>query len=195
MKTIRIFPILTCLSILFCAVDGHATWITALGSGSWGDTNIWDSGTVPGTNDFAEVDSPYIVTVDTNAVTQYIIGDGTVTMAANSTLEIDDPAGANGTYQLGFLDTSAPGNTVIYSSNPFWAKHQNYYNLVFTNTITTNTIDFFSGTVNSQDPAAAMTIAGNMTVIGKIKVQQGDDFNINGNLILDTNAAWDCSVF
>jgi hypothetical protein len=195
MKTKRILAVLVLLSGLFSASIGHATWITALSSGSWGDTNIWDSGTVPGTNDFVEVDDPLDVTVDTNAITQYIMGSGTVTMAANSILYIMDPLGANGTYQLENLDTSAPSNTVVFLNNPFWAKHQNYYNLVFSNTATTNLIDFYNGTVNTLDPAAAMTISGDMTVVGKIKVQEGDDFTILGNLIMGTNSQWDCSSF
>jgi len=107
---------------------------------------------------------------------------------------VGDPAGANGTYQLTNLDTSAAGNSVIYSGNPFWAKHQDYYNLVFSNTVTTNMIDFYNGLVNSQDPSVPMTIAGDMTVVGKIKVQQGDDITIMGNLTLNTNAQWDCSL-
>ena len=191
MKHLYSASILLCLS-LFTSIS-QAAWITATNNGNWGDTNVWDSGTVPGTNDFVEVVSPYNVVVNTNAITQYIIGDGTVTMAANSTLEITD--GATGTYQLAVLDTSAAGNTVIYSGNPFWAKHQNYYNLVFSNTVTTTMIDFYNGLVNPQHPAAAMTIAGDMTVIGKIKVQQGDDFSINGNLTMGTNSQWDCSSF
>jgi hypothetical protein len=40
-----------------------------------------------------------------------------------------------------------------------------------------------------------MTIAGNMTVIGLIKVQEGANITIGGNLVLDTNGAWDCSSF
>jgi hypothetical protein len=152
---------------------------------------------VPGTNDFAEIDPGYNITVDTNAIVQYIIGNGaaggTVTMAANSTLEILDSS-VSGTFELGLLDTSAPGNTVIYDGNPFYAKRQNYYNLVFNNA-TTNANDFYNGLVSSQIPAMAMTIAADMTVIGKTKVQQGADFTINGNLIIGTNSTWDCSSF
>jgi hypothetical protein len=186
------FTLFSCL--LFASV-GHATWITALSGGSWGDPTIWDSGTVPGTNDFAEVDSPYDVTVDTNAIVQYIMGSGTVTMAAGSVLYLMDPAGANGTYQLADLDTSAPSNTVVFLNNPFWAKHQNYCNLVFSNMVTTNLIDFYNGNVSTLDPAAAMTISGDMTVVGKIKVQEGADFTIMGNLIMGTNSQWDCSSY
>jgi hypothetical protein len=197
MKTKQIFTVLTILSLVLFASISHATWITATNSGSWGDTNVWDSGTVPGTNDFAEIDPGYNITVDTNAIVQYIIGNGaaggTVTMAANSTLEILDSS-VSGTFELGLLDASASGNTVIYYDNPFYAKRQNYYNLVFNNT-TTNLNDFYNGLVSSQIPATAMIIAADMTVIGKTKVQQGADFTINGNLILTSNASWDCSSF
>jgi len=196
MKTNRIFAASLFLSVLlFATTTSRAEWITAISSGTWGDTNIWDTGTVPGTNDFVEVDSPFNVTVETNAITQYVFGSGTVTMAANSSLEVNDPTGANATYQLGVLDTSAAGNTVIYSGNPFWAKHQNYCNLVFSNTVATNQNDFYNGTVSSQSPAAAMIISGNMTIVGKTKVQLGADFRINGNLLMDTNATWDSSSF
>ena len=195
MKTKRILALLVLLSSLLSASIGHATWITALSSGSWGDTNIWDSGTVPGTNDFAEVDDPYDVTIDTNAIVQYLIGSGTVTMATNSILYITDPLGAYGTYTLADLDTSAASNTVVFLNNPFWATHQNYYNLVFSNTVTTNYIDFYNGDVNTLDPQVPMTIYGDMTVVGKIKVQEGDDFTILGNLIMGTNSEWDCSSF
>src|SRR5215831_16516863 len=130
MKTKLTLAATTLLSLMLFVPCSRATWITAI-----------DSGTVPGTNDFVEVDSPNIVTVDTNATTQYIFGSGQVTMAANSTLGITD-ASLTGTYQLAVLDTSAVGNTVIYWDNPFYAKHQDYYNLIFNNT-TTNNMDFY----------------------------------------------------
>ena len=97
----------------------------------------------------------------------------------------------------GTLDASAPGNTVIYDNNPFYAKHCNYYNLVFNDLGGTNAspYDFFSGLVGPGNPAVAMTIDGNMTVIGKTKVQEWADFTINGNLLLDTDGQWDASSF
>jgi len=176
----------------------RAAFITATGSGDWESTvpdAPWPDGIVPGTNDDVDVEVPDVVTVRSNAVVSSIVGSGTVVMAADAVLNVDDPSGAIGTYQLALLDTSSVGNTVIYSSNPFWAKHQDYYNLVFSNTVTTNVIDFYNGNVNSQDPAASMTISGDMSVIGKIKVQEGDDWTILGNLTLQSNAQWDCSSF
>src|SRR5271154_5354674 len=191
MKTKHISAVLTMLSVTIFTSFGQLNWITCTNSGSWGDTNIWDSNTVPGTNDFVELDPGFIVTVDTNAIVQYFINadslpsqGGTVIMAPNSTLEVIN-AGTTGTASLGTLDASATGNTVIYDNNPFYALHCNYYNLVFNDLGGTNsqTYDFFNGYVGAGNPAVAMTIAGNMTVIGKTKVQEGADFTINGNLI------------
>lgn len=195
MKIKTILANFAVLSCLFFASVAHATWITAIGSGDWGDTNNWDSGTIPGTNDFIEVDSPDAITVETNDIVQYIMGSGTVTMSANSTLYIMDPTGGHGNYEVSTFDASAPGNTVVFLNNPFWAKHQDYCNLVFSNLATTNLIDFFNGNVSTLDPPAAMTIHGDMTVVGKIKVQEGDDFTVLGNLIMGTNSQWDCSSF
>ncbi len=198
METKKILVLAVVLFALFFASVGRAVDITATGSGNWSSTipdAPWPGGVVPGTNDDADVEAPFTVTVDTNVAVQYIYGTGTVIMGTNTTLEILDPAGAYGTYQLGTLNASAPGNTVIYSGNPFWAKHQDYNNLVFSNTVVTNQISFWNGNVNTQDPAAAMTIAGNMTVIGKITVQEGAAFAIHGNLFLGTNSIWDCSSF
>src|SRR5882724_7813074 len=198
MKTKQILAILTVLSLFAFASISRADDIVATGSGNWTSTNVdapWPGGIVPGTNDDADIEAPFNVTVDSTASVQFIYGGGTVTMAPGSTLNVvGDPAGANGTYQLTNLDTSAAGNSVIYSGNPFWAKHQNYYNLVFSNTVTTNQIDFYNGLVNSQDPSVPMTIAGDMTVVGKIKVQLGDAMTINGNLLLSTNSKFDVSL-
>jgi hypothetical protein len=203
MKTKLLFAVLTLLSVVLFASISRAADITATGSGNWSSTvpdAPWPDGIVPNiTNDDVDVEAPFVITVDSYAQIQYIYGSGTVVMAPGSTLTIvGDPLGAQGTYQLANLDTSAPGNTVIYTGNSFWAKHQNYCNLVFLNT-TTNEYDFYNGLVNSQDPAFAMTIAGDMTLIGnarggKVKVQQGADFTVNGNLIMSTNCSWDCSL-
>ncbi|MFZ0827007.1 MAG: hypothetical protein WAO02_06265 [Verrucomicrobiia bacterium] len=199
MKTKQIIAVITILSIWLFTSISRAADITATGSGNWSSTvpdAPWPGGIVPNiTNDDVDVEAPFVITNDNYAQIQYIYGSGTVVMAPGSTLNVvGDPLGAQGTFQLATLDTSAPSNTVIYSGNSFWAKHQNYYNLVFDNA-TTNPYDFFNGLVNSQDPAFAMTIAGDMTVNGKVKVQEGADFTINGNLILGTNGTWDCSSF
>jgi len=199
MKTKQLLAILTLLSFFSFASISRATDIVATGSGNWTSTNAdapWPNGIVPGTNDDADIEAPFNVTVDSTASVQFIYGSGTVTMAPGSTLNVvGDTNGANATYQLATLDTSAAGNTVIYSGNPFWAKHQDYYNLVLSNTVTTSVVDFNNGTVNP----AVMTIAKDMTVVGKIKVQQGvatfpGDMTIGGNLFISTNSVWDCSV-
>src|SRR6476469_969374 len=123
MHTKPILALLSVLSLLAFAATGHAADITATGSGNWSSTNVdapWPNGIVPGPNDDVDVEAPYNVTVDTNTVIQFIYGSGTVTMGANVTLNIlGDAAGGQGTQSLGLLDTSAAGNTVIYSGNPF----------------------------------------------------------------------------
>ncbi|HEY4416716.1 MAG TPA: hypothetical protein VGO57_13585 [Verrucomicrobiae bacterium] len=180
------------LAGLFFTYAGYGVDITAVKSGSWGDPSVWNSGTVPGTNDDADVPGGINVTVDTNAIVQYIYDDGTVTMAANSTLVvIGDSIGAEGTQDLGFLNTSATGNTVIYSGNAFWAKHQNYYNVVLNGNGT-----LWTGNISANDGSVPITIAGDMTVGGRVSVQEGNDFTINGNLILsNTTNLWDCSSY
>lgn len=192
MKTKHIIAISLCLAACFFASAANAMDITATNSGNWGDTNIWDSGTVPGTNDDADVPVGIDVTVNSNAMVQYIYDAGTVTMGPNTTLTVvGDSAGANGTQSLGFLDTSATGNTVIYSGNAFWAKHQNYYNLVLDGGGT-----FYNGNIGQQgDNNVPVTIAGNMTLGGTAAVQEGDDITVDGNLEVGTNSSWDCSSF
>lgn len=178
---------------MFFASISRALDITAISSGSWGDTNIWNIGTVPGTNDDADIPVGINVTVDTNAFVQYIYDAGTVTMAPNSTLNVvGDSAGAEGTQSLGLLDTSAVGNTVIYSGNAFWAKHQNYYNLVLNGGGT-----LYNGNIGEPgDGQVAMSIAGNMTLGGTVHVQEADNITVNGNLTLgNTNNVWDCSSY
>src|SRR5260221_4493499 len=131
MKTKQILAILTVLSLFSFASISRAVDIVATGSGNWTSTNAdapWPGGIVPGTNDDADIEAPFNVTVDSTASVQFIYGSGTVTIAPGSTLNVvGDPAGANRTYQLTNLDTSAAANSVIYLSKPFCAKHQDYY--------------------------------------------------------------------
>lgn len=187
------------LSFLFFATSGRsAVDITATGSGNWYSAvpdAPWPGGVVPDPTNGVDVESPYVITVNSNAAVAYLYGSGTVVMGTNTTLNILDPEGAIGTYQLTTLDTSASNNTVIYSGNQFWAKHQDYDNLVFSNTVITNANNFYNGYVNSQAPAAAMNIAGDMTVIGDIHVQEGADITIQGNLVMGSNSVWDSSSF
>ena len=198
MKTKQIFTVLTILSGLLFASMSRAADITATNSGNWSDTNIWNSGTVPGTNDDADIPLGINVTVNTNASVQFIYDSGTVTMAPNSTLTI---LGDQAIDKLTSLVATATGNTVVYLGNPFFARQCNYYNLVFANT---NYVDpsppyypyqNFNNFSSSQGPTP-MTVAGNMTVIGYTKMQQGSagaDIFIGGNLIIGTNCIWDSS--
>ena len=197
MKTKHIFTVPTLLSLLFVASISDAADITATGSGNWSSTVSdapWPGGIVPGTNDSVDVEAPYNVTVDTNATIRYIYGSGTVTMAPDSMLTVvGDALGAYGTQELQTLNATATGNTVVYTGNIFWAKRTDYFNLVFTNA-TTNLYDFYNGIIPGYS-AVPMNIGGDMTVYGKIKVQQGDNFTIGGNLWLGTNSTWDSSSF
>ncbi|HAO79438.1 MAG TPA: hypothetical protein DCQ92_10775 [Verrucomicrobia subdivision 3 bacterium] len=198
MKTKQIFTVLTILSGLLFASMNRAADITATNSGNWSDTNIWNSGTVPGTNDDADIPLGINVTVNTNASVQFIYDSGTVTMAPNSTLTI---LGDQAIDKLTSLVATATGNTVVYLGNPFFARQCNYYNLVFANTNYVdpyppyNPYQNFNNFSSSQGPTP-MTVAGNMTVIGYTKMQQGSagaDIFIGGNLIIGTNCIWDSS--
>jgi len=199
MKIKHIFALLTILSVSLFASTAHALLITATNSGSWGDTNIWDSGTVPGTNDDVFIAYGVNVTVDTNASAFTISDDttnGTVTMATNSTLNI---FGNFGTDQLTLLNATNNGCTVIYFDNPFFAKECNYYNLVFCNTnYAATNMSYQNNYQNfnnfSRHGPTPMTIIGNMTVLGNIRVQQGADMLIDGNLFIGQYCGWDCSV-
>jgi hypothetical protein len=198
MKATYFLALLTGLAVSLFASTGHAMDITAIASGDWSDTNIWDSGTVPGPNDDTDIPGGISVTVDTNVVVQFIYDSGTVIMGTNSSLNLTtDSAIATGTTLL----TTAPSNTVIYSGNPFFAKQCNYYNLELANT---NYVDAYPpyypfedfNNFSSSAGPTPMTIAGNMTVMGAIKVQQGSGgapITIEGNLNIGTNCIWDCS--
>lgn len=201
MKIKHPLPIFILLLIVLFPSLSRAAAITATNSGPWGAANIWDSGTAPGANDVVFIGAGVNVTVTTNASAQSISDDttgGTVTMGPNSTLTI---FGNDATHQLSTLDTSAVGNTVMYVGNPFFAKQCDYYNLTFANT---NYVDplppyleyqDFNNFSSSQGPTP-MTIAGNMTLLGHTKVQQGSGgsaFTINGNLTIGAGCAWDSS--
>ncbi len=176
MKLKQIFTLSAVLSLALFTSISRAADITAISSGVWGDTNIWDSGTVPGAADDADVPSGFTVTVETNATVQFIYDSGTVMMAPNSTLTVLlDQAIAPETT----LNANAIGNTVAYLANPFFARQCNYYNLMFIQTNYVNPLppygspwQFFNNFSSAQGPTP-MTIAGDMTLIGAIEVQQG----------------------
>jgi hypothetical protein len=206
MKMKQILGALTILSVLFFVLASHADDFNAVASGNWSDTNIWVDNdttnvpalTAPGPNDDADIPAGIDVTVDTNISVQYIYDDGTVTMGTNSTLDLlTDSAIATSTT----LDASAAGNTVIYSANPFFAKQTNYFNLTFINTNYVDEyppyepLEDFNNFSSSAGPTP-MNIAGNWTVLGFVKVQQGSGrapITIGGDLIIGTNCIWDCS--
>lgn len=175
-------------------LTSRAADITALTSGNWEDPTIWSTGTVPGTNDDADVPLGIEVTVATNANVQYIYDQGTVTMAPYATLNvIGDSLGAYGTQNLALLDASATGNTVIYSGNAHWALNVPYYNLVFSGSGT-----FWNGGAQPPyDNEGPTTIAGNLTVSGTAGLQDDSLITVDGNATLggigSSNIVWDSS--
>ena len=204
MKTKQIFAALTILSTLLFASVGHAAFVTATNSGNWSDTNIWNTATLPTNSDDVFIAAGVNVTVDITNAMAFTIGDdtigvaGAVTMAPNSTLNI---YGNFGTDQLTLLDATATGNTVIYWDNPFFAKQCNYYNLMFVQTNYVNPLPTYGSpwqdfnNFSSAGPTP-MTIAGNMTLMGAVHVQQGSGgapITVGGNLTIGAGCAWDCS--
>jgi hypothetical protein len=202
MKTKSIWAASIFLALVLLSPLARATDITATNSGNWSNTNIWNSGTVPGTNDDADVPEGITVTVDTNVTIQFIYDSGTVTMAPNSTLIVTTDSSISPDTTL--LAT-APGCTVMYTCNPYDALVCNYYNLILNNTNWTppvspyyshweNFNNFFSASVSQATP---MTIYGNMTLMGYVEVQEanvaGVPININGNLTIGPGCGWDCS--
>ncbi len=190
MKTKSVIAV---LALLLAAVASQAaTTVTATGSGEWNSTipdQPWPGGVGPQPTDNAEIDSPFNVTVATNASVDYIYGDGTVTMGTNATLIIVGSNAGEGTQSLGLLDTTAPGNTVIYQGNAFWCKHQNYYNLSLL-----GSGNIYNGEIGvAGDGDMPMTIYGNLILGGSAGVAQGDSFTIYGNLTIGTNCSYDAS--
>jgi hypothetical protein len=198
MKIKQILAVLTILSATFFTSISHATDITATNSGNWSDVTIWDSGTVPGAADDVDVPFGTLVTVDTNASIGWFIMDfGTVTMGTNSSLNVFNDNAIPSTITL---DTTATGNTVIYSCNPFGAYKTNYYNLVFATTnFVASQFNLYEDFNNFTPTYVPMTIAGDWTLMGAVKVQQGSanmgnsDILIGGNLIIGAGCAWDSS--
>jgi hypothetical protein len=200
MKIKQVGSILVFLSALLFVSIGQAAFVTATNSGNWSDTNIWDSGTLPAATNDVFIAAGVNVTVDiTNAMAFTISDDttgGAVTMGQNSTLNIYGNFGTDG---LSLLDATAKGNTVVYSDNPFFAKECDYFNLVFCNTNYATTNKSYQNNYQnfnnfSRHGSMPMNIAGDMTVLGNIRVQQGADIFIGGNLFLGQYCGWDSSV-
>src|ERR1700730_1989775 len=96
-QALQALAVLTILSALSLGVSQAAT-VVAAGSGNWSSTTPnapWPGGIVPASTDNVTVNTPNNVTVDTNApvTIDYITGSGTVTMAANSMLNVTGTTG------------------------------------------------------------------------------------------------------
>jgi hypothetical protein len=205
MKIKQILAVLTILSAAFFTSTSRAqSYIFAVNSGTWGDTNVWGGGIAPGPNDEADIPQDITVMVETNVTVQDINDYGTLVMAPNSTLTLLTDMGISSQITL---NATATSNTVTYVANPFYAVRQtNYFNLVL---VSTNYVEslppfgspwqFFNNFSSPQGPTP-MTIAGDMTLVGSIEVQQGtdspgvsSDISIGGNLIIGPGCAWDTS--
>lgn len=208
MKTKQFLALLTIFPLSLFPSFGQ-DFYTALQSGNWSNPNTWINTTgtnvVPGAADYVDM-SGFTVTVDTNASIAVIYdgeGAGTVIMGTNSSLNIfnDDVI----EYPVTLVATNY-GNTVIYSSNPFSALQINYFNLILANTNwpgITNvppTLNYENFNNWSRNGPVPMTIAGNMTLMGAVRVQQGtdgpgvsSDITIGGNLVIGSGCSWDSS--
>ena len=193
------FAVSICLVVVLLSSMCRAVDITAVASGNWSDTNTWSTQTVPGINDDIDVPGGIDVTVDTNVMIQFVYDSGTVTMGPNSSLNVFNDSSIAPSITL---DTSAPGNTVIYSCNPFFALEQDYYNLELANTNWAPTFPQYypwpweNFNNFSQYGPTPMHIAGNWTLMGAVTVQQGSGgapITIDGNLVIGPDCVWDCS--
>ncbi|HEX3798583.1 MAG TPA: hypothetical protein VH413_07775 [Verrucomicrobiae bacterium] len=190
MKTKSVIAVLTLL--LGIAAAQSATTVTATGNGEWNSTvpdQPWPGGVPPQPTDNADIEAPFNVTVSTNATVDYIYGSGTVTMGTNATLTIVGSNAGEGTQSLGLIDTTAPGNTVIYQGNAFFCKHQNYYNLQLV-----GFGNLFNGEIGvSGDGLSPMTISGNFILGGTAGVAQGDMITTMGDLTIGPGSTYDSS--
>ncbi len=203
--------VLITFSMLFFVGTAWAALITPLNSGYWSSTATnepWPNGILPTTNDFVEVTTGITITNDTtNAVCEALdssedtgAATGTVLMEPNSVLTVCGQNEGYGAYDLDVLDATATNCTVIYQGNSFWAKHTDYWNLVFS-----GWGDFYNGSIYG-NPSTPMTIYGNFIMDGTnvpsdqttgytgCYVECGDDITVDGNLYIGPSNAWDCSV-
>ncbi|MDB6112956.1 MAG: hypothetical protein JWR69_4706 [Pedosphaera sp.] len=170
------------LSALFLSVSQAATMV-ATGSGNWSSTipdAPWPGGIVPASTDNVTVNTPYNVTVDTTATVDYITGGGTVTMAANSTLNVTGNSGGTGV-EVATLDATATGNTVNYQGNTYFTKYTTYYNLTW------------SG-YGAPYITSSLTVLNDFTMSGSNGGQAGDGGVFVGHdLSVGPNCVWDVS--
>jgi len=195
MKNSKLLAAILLLSAMLLPLTSRAQYeMTATNSGNWEDPTIWDSGIVPGVTNYADIPTGINVTVSSNAIVEYIQDLGTVTMAPNATLNVvGDPTGAFEDENLGALDATATGNTVIYSGNAHWGLNTTYYNLVFSGNGT-----FWNGGANPPyDNEGPTTILGNLTVSGSAGLQDDSLITVDGNATLggigSSNIVWDSS--
>ncbi len=207
MKTKPFFAVLTVFSVPFLALMSHADDFNAVQNGNWSDPNTWvdntvvTNGIVPGAADSADIPSGITVTVDTNESIGFVYDSGTLIMGTNSSLNVFSDSSIATSITL--IATNY-GNTVIYSCNPYFAREINYYNLVLANTNWTGfsppytVYEFFNNW--SQFGPTPMTIAGDLTLMGYVRFEQGtdgpgvsSDVTIGGNLIIGTYCAYDSS--
>ena len=209
MKTKRFLTLLTVFSIPFLALMSRADDFNAVQNGNWSDPNTWvdntvvTNGIVPGAADSVDVPLGITVTVDTNASVGSIYDSGTVIMGTNSSLNVFSDSSIATT--ISFTATNY-GNTVIYSCNPFDARALNYYNLVLANTNWTGfkppytVYEFFNNFNANGISPTPMTIAGDLTLMGYVRMEQGtdgpgvsSDVTIGGNLIIGAHCAYESS--
>jgi hypothetical protein len=182
MKTKKVLAVLTMLSALSLSVSQAATMV-ATGSGNWSSTipgAPWPGGIVPASTDNVTVNTPYNVTVDATATVDYITGSGTVTMAANATLNITGNTGGTG-LAVATLAATATGNTVNYQGNAYFTMYTTYYNLTWSG---------YGGPFVT----SPLTVLNDFTMSGSNGGQAGDGGLIVGHdLSVGPNCAWDVS--
>jgi hypothetical protein len=207
MKIKSFLALLTVSSIPFLALMSHADDFNAVQNGNWSDPNTWvdntvvTNGIVPGAADSADIPSGITVTVDTNESIGFVYDSGTLIMGTNSSLNVFSDSSIATSISL--IATNY-GNTIIYSCNPYFAREVNYYNLVLANTNWTGfsppdtVYEFFNNW--SQFGPTPMTIAGDLTLMGYVRFEQGtdgpgvsSDVTIGGNLTIGTYCAYDSS--
>jgi hypothetical protein len=190
--------LLSLVALLFLPLNSWAQdGLATNSSGNWSSiiTNEpWADGLVPTNTTVVEIDNPVVVTVDvTNAICDYIFGNGELDMAPNSTLSVTDPTYSYGTATLTTMHATATGNTVIYTANSFFCKHTDYYNLSLVGGGT-----LYTGNLGPTQPGVPMTIFGNLVLAAASghsnAVQLANSMTINGNLTIGAGCGYDSSV-
>ena len=189
------------LLLTFCAGLADAATVNATGSGNWDSTTPdapWPLGVVPASTDNAVIGPGFTVTVASAAGINNLTINGTGICQNNSSLTVSGSLSGNGTLTQGTsatltvagtssglatLDATSSGNTVNYTGNAGGGvKLTSYYHLSFSGNGT-----FFNN--------AAMVVAGNFTLSGTARVQEGASINIGGDLTISSGAQYDPSCF